>query len=61
MGRPTKGGLVQVTVTLDPSDLERLREEAERRAKARKSARADVSELIREAIATWLSRARQKP
>ncbi len=53
-GRETKGGLVQVTVTLDPDDLKVLREEAERRARARKSARADMSELIRLAIRAWI-------
>lgn len=56
VGRPTKGGLVQVMLTLDPADLEKLRAEALRRAQARKSARRDVSELVREAIALWLAR-----
>jgi hypothetical protein len=56
-GRPTKGGLIQVTLTLDPDDLEKLRAEARRRAEARKSARSDVSELVREAIRAWLAKA----
>ncbi len=55
-GRPTKGGLVQVTLTLDPEALEKLRAEAVRRARARKSARSDVSELVREAIEAWLTK-----
>lgn len=55
-GRETKGGLVQVTVTLDPGDLEVLRTEAQRRARERKTARADVSELVRLAIRDWLAR-----
>jgi len=58
-GRPTKGGLVQVTLTLDPAHLETLRAEALRRARARKSARSDVSELVREAIAAWLKSAKR--
>jgi hypothetical protein len=50
-----------VTLTLDPDDLEKLRAEARRRAEARKSARSDVSELVREAIRLWLTKApRQK-
>lgn len=60
-GRETKGGLVQVTVTLDPGDLDALRAEARRRAQARKTARADVSEVVREAIRAWLAKARPKP
>ncbi len=55
-GRPTKGGLVQVGLTLDPEALEKLREEALRRAKARKSGRPDVSEIVREAIEAWISK-----
>ncbi len=55
-GRPLKGGLVQVTVTLDPDDLETLRREAKRRSHAREGTRADwsASELIRLAIAEWI-------
>jgi hypothetical protein len=59
-GRETKGGLVQVTMTLDPDDLKTLRAEAERRAKERKTARADVSELVRLAIREWIAK-RIKP
>jgi hypothetical protein len=55
-GRETKGGLVQVTLTLEPADLSALREVAKRRATARKTARADVSEIVREAIRAWLKR-----
>jgi hypothetical protein len=45
---------------LDPADLASLREEAKRRAVARKTARADVSELVREAVRAWLAK-RPKP
>jgi hypothetical protein len=54
-GRETKGGLVQVMMTLDPDHLRVLREEAERRAKERKRARSDVSEIVREAVAAWVA------
>ncbi len=63
-GRETKGGLVQVGLTLDPTDLENLRREAQRRAREREGARADwnVSELVRLAIREWLTRhVRPKP
>ncbi len=59
-GRPTKGGLVQVTRSVDPDDLETLRAEAQRRARVRKTARADVSELVREAIRAWLAKAAKR-
>lgn len=57
-GRETKGGLVQVTITLDPTDLEVLKREALRRAKERESARTDwsVSELVRLAIRAWIAK-----
>ncbi len=45
-----------MTLTLDPADLEALRAEAQRRARARKTARADVSELVRESIRAWLEK-----
>lgn len=57
-GRETKGGLVQVTVTLDPGDLEILRQEVKARADAREDARTDwsVSELVRLAIRAWIAK-----
>jgi hypothetical protein len=57
-GRETKGGLVQVGLTLDPADLELLRREAQRRAREREGARTDwnVSELVRLAIREWLAK-----
>ncbi len=55
-GRPTKGGLVQVMMTLDPEQLAALRAEAVRRAAARKSARPDASEVLREIVAAWMKR-----
>ncbi len=55
-GRATKGGLVQVTVTLDPAHLEALRAEAARRARERKSGRPDASEVLREIVGAWLGR-----
>lgn len=50
-----------MTLTLDPDDLEAMRKEALRRAQARKSARSDVSELVRDAIRAWLAKQRSKP
>ena len=43
-------------MTLDPDDLKILRAEADRRAKARKSARADTSELVRLAVRAWIAK-----
>lgn len=60
-GRETKGGLVQVMLTLDPEHLAVLREEADRRAKERKRARSDVSEIVREAVAAWVAKQGKRP
>jgi hypothetical protein len=41
-------------MTLDPEQLAALRAEAVRRAAARKSARPDASEVLREIVAAWM-------
>jgi hypothetical protein len=62
MPRETRKGLVQVGVSLDAHDLELLREEAFRRARAAGTGRPDTSALIRLAISEWLARlAKRKP
>ena len=43
------------------ADLEILRAKAQRRAKDRKTARADVSELDRLAVHAWIAKERVKP
>jgi len=62
-GLKLKGGLVQVTITLDPHDLEVVRAEAKRRARAREDARTDwsASELIRLAIRAWIAKNIPRP
>ncbi len=62
-GRPTKSGMVQVMLTLDPEDLDLLRKEAKRRADVREGTRADwsVSELVRLAVRAWIAKERIKP
>ena len=56
-GLKLKGGLVQVTVTLDPADLEILRAEAKRRSRLREDARTNwsASELLRLAAREWIA------
>ena len=62
-GLKLKGGLVQVTVTLDPGDLEILRAEAKRRSRSRDDARTNwsASELIRLAMREWISAHVKRP
>jgi hypothetical protein len=57
-GLKLKGGLVQVTVTLDPADLEILRAEAKRRSRAHEDARTNwsASEMIRLAMREWIAK-----
>lgn len=55
-GRQTKGGLVQVTLTLDPDHLSELRAEALRRAREKKSGRPDTSAVVREILEAWVKR-----
>lgn len=58
-GRKTKGGLVQVTVSLDPRHLAALRAEALRRAAASGSGRLDASAVLRELLDAWLAKAKR--
>lgn len=55
-GRKTKGGLVQVTVSLDPRHLAALRAEALRRAAATGAGRLDASVVLRELLDAWLAK-----
>ncbi len=59
-GRKTKGGLVQVTVSLDPRHLAALRAEALRRAAAAGSGRLDASAVLRELLDAWLAKATKR-
>ena len=55
-GRRTKGGLVHVTVVLDPKHVAALRSEAFRRAAETESRKPDASAVLRELLDAWLAK-----
>jgi hypothetical protein len=55
MGRPISGHVV-TTVSLEPAQLQALRREAAKRARAEGRERPDVSAVVREAVEAWLRR-----
>ncbi len=50
-----RSGHVRLTVAITPGQLERLVEEATKRAIAAGASRADLSEVVREALEAWFS------
>lgn len=50
----SRRGFEKATFSLEPRQIEAVREEAARRMLARKAAQADASEIVREAIEMWL-------
>lgn len=55
-GRRTKGGLVHLTVVLDPRHVAALRAEAFRRAMEAESRKPDASAVLRELLDAWLAK-----
>lgn len=57
-GRGMKKGLVKTMFSVEPRQLEALREEATLRMQERKVGRIDASEVLREALDAWMKRRR---
>ncbi len=57
---PRKKGLKSATFRFKPAQLQALRAEALRRAVGRSSGKPDASEIVRDAVDAWLSKARLK-
>jgi hypothetical protein len=55
-GRGMKKNLTKVMFSMDPQHLQDLRREAARRMVERGAGRADTSELVREAVESWLKK-----
>lgn len=53
---PRAKGLKPVMVRLEPTQIAALKAEALRRATERGSMKPDASELVREALASWLKK-----
>ena len=58
-GRPPAGHVV-TTVSLEPAQLQALRREAAKRARAEGRERPDVSAIVREAVEAWLAASKRK-
>lgn len=61
MSPQPKMGRKMISVRLDPAQIKALHKEALRRARERGLVRADVSELIREAVDAWLAKQGRGP
>lgn len=55
-GRGMRKHLVKQVFSIDPEQLDALRAEATRRMVERKTGRPDASEVLREALASWMKR-----